>query len=100
MPGVELKKPLKLDDLEVGKIFDENELIIDSDKKSMTTIRSDEGWDPSLGEYDMRIFMYDIIADEKGNIIKINNNGYGEIYLKDENHEQYKSMLQESNLCG
>ena len=97
MVKVELKRPLKLSDLEEGKIFDSVELIIRSDESSMETV----GWQEGIGggrEYDMRIFRYDFKIDGEGNVLSINNNGYGEIFSNHADYNTYKKKLIEKNL--
>lgn len=96
MVGVELKKQMKLNDLELGKIFDDAELIIERHGDNMTTIRNETGVECGKN-YDIRIYRYDLKIEDK-NIIFIDNNGYGEMYIDDKDYLKYKKMLKKHNL--
>ena len=91
MTEVELKRQLKLDDLEVGKVFDESELIIELDGNRMTTIRNEEVFES--GRWcDIRVYRYDLIVDRE-NVLEINNNGYSELCNEDKFYSAYKQAL-------
>jgi hypothetical protein len=98
MVDCKLEKELTLKDLEVGKIFNELELIVDFDGRTMTTITREEGIELNKGhyeEYDMRTYMYDEIRVKgDGRVISINCNGWGEIFLSDEDHDECKYKLE------
>ena len=77
-------------DLEVSKVFDGDELIIEVDRETMATIRCEEGIE-SEREYNIRIFHYDLHIGEGDVEVKIN--GYGEIFNDESTYEKDKQML-------
>ena len=91
-----LKAPVKLSKLEIGGVIDGDEAIIEVRKVSMDTIRNDVGIE-SGKNYDMKVFHYDLTTEGK-EVTHIKYNGYGEVFLSDENHDEYKSILKGLNL--
>ncbi len=85
----------KLSDLEKGKIFDGDELIIEVDSSAMTTIRNEVGFEGER-KYLIRVFHYDLIGS--GNHTDITNNGYGEVYEDDEEYPEFRNKLNQAGL--
>jgi len=98
MVSVELKKHLKLRDLKEGKVFEEDELIIERNLENMITISHKEGFGDNDKKYDMLIYYYDNIKIKGDEVISINNNGWNEILIDEEVHNEYQRKLKEKNL--
>lgn len=96
MEEIKLIRHLKIRDLEAGKIFigdGGKELIIDFNKRQMTTLIQIEGIN-----YDMMVVMYDVKTNKDGTIRDIEVNGSGEIFLTNSQHDKYKLKLQRAGL--
>ncbi len=80
---------LTISELQIGKIFDGDELIVDRWKSGMMTVRKED-------DSEIRYFMYDWDLRLIGN--SVNHNGRGEIFSTDTNFDNYKIKLQEVGL--
>lgn len=92
MATIETRKKIKLKDLVEGKIFDEDELIIESDESRFTTLRRE-----NEGE-SIRRYRYDYVVKD-GKIVHINNNRYGDFYHGEAEFREYDKMLKARRLC-
>ena len=97
MSIVELKRPLKLGDLETGKIFDEIELVVSADRNSMTTVVWQSGM--SCGEdFEMRFNFYDIESDANGNVLCVDYNGNREVLNSNPDAQKYSEKLKAAGI--
>ena len=97
MPEVELKKPWKLSDLEVGKIFDEIELIIRNDGKAMETLVREHNYLDHGKESEISLRYYDLFI-KGGKVKKINYNGYNEFPIDGKNYKELDKKLLRAGL--
>ena len=78
-----------------GKIFDRDEVIVEVNDNSMSTIRNEEIF--SCGKWtDIRMFYYDL--DKNKEQVAVSENGYTEIMKDDKDYSQYKGMLERAGL--
>ena len=77
--------------LNVGRVFDILELIVEKDEESMATVGWQSGIENGM-EYEMRCFMYDLVKLSRGRI-SVSNNGYREIFPDDEEYHGYADKL-------
>lgn len=76
--------------LEIGNVFEEDELITDVWRGGMRTIRRE----PDTME--IRWFSYDWVPN--GEVVSLNNNGYGELSQEDKKYKISKRNLVEAGL--
>lgn len=76
---------IAIKDLEVDNIFEGDELIIDVWRSGMRTIRRE----PDTTE--IRWFSYDWVPN--GEVVSLNNNGYGELSQEDKGYKISKRKL-------
>jgi len=98
MTGVELTRQLKLSDLEVDRLFDNREIVLDIDNKSMTTF----SWGETITNTGktIRIENYDLETDDSGRVLSINNNGYDEIFPHETEYCRYSEELKAKGITA
>lgn len=75
------------------------ELVIrlDKERMEMETVANQVG-EESGRRYDIRVFMYNVIPDRKGNSAKVEINEYREIFDEDGIHDEYSKELKKKNI--
>lgn len=85
-------------ELEAGMIFDERELIVENDGEVMNTIVCEHGTGDHRREYDIMMFVYDLIPAVDGIVPR--HNGRLEIYPEEECYKKYMKQLKQKDLWG
>lgn len=94
----EFQKGLKLDNLSVGKIFGDRELIIFNDSVCMETLVREHNYLDHGKESKISRRHYDLNVDSEGNILEINYNGYNEFPTDEKPHKEFSKMLGKEGL--
>ena len=90
MPEENLASGQTLEDLSEGSLFDENELVIENNGRSMTTVME------TPDEEELRTFCYDLVVKE-GIVQSIRYNGGQEYYPQDEEYSGLISSIKEAS---
>ncbi len=91
----ELERSFKPSELEVGMVFNENELIIENGGKCMATIRHEEG---KINKRKYSVMMFAYILTPYKNSAKVVSNMRMELFPDDEVYLDYVDKLKEADL--
>jgi len=85
----------KLNNLVVGGVFEDSELIIELDDSSMATLVRERGTEFGK-EYGMMVYRYDLSCEN--GIITAVLNGRNEVFLSDKDYNKYSDTLKNAKL--